>query len=339
MRPLRAIRRFGAGLGGAARLAGLLPLLAAPVQAQLHPLPPGPRPLHARLEQASVVAIGTVAAVDEGRIGIRDATALRGEPGSSFEVKRSPLAPPPLEPGTRAVLLLRGARSPYLLVDDPRELVVLGDDDAVVTWERALLALLDAADDPGALLGLYVDWLTSGPESLRTAAVQALPDPRAPFLPIDSEAARALVRVALDARATPAARRAATLVATRSPDGRKALVRAVPERAERPELVAIALQAGAAARTPGEAEAIGRALADPDPDVRRAALGAALFAWSDDLAEQVAALAARDPVPMVRRDATQVLGQRAAGRSAADPAGALSDTPGGQAGARASGPD
>jgi hypothetical protein len=339
MWPLRAIRRIGAGLAGAARLAGLLVLLAAPARAQLHPLPRGPRPLHARLEQASVVAVGTVAEVDEGRIGIRDAAALRGEPGSSFEVKRSPLAPPPLEAGTRAVLFLRGARSPYLLVDDPAELVVLGDDDEVVAWERALRALLNAEDDPGALLGLYVDWLTSSPESLRTAAVQALPDPDAPFLPIGPGAARTLVRVALDAQATSAARRAAALVAASDPDGRAALVRAVPERAERPELVDIALRAGAAAGTPGETEAIGRALAHPDPDVRRAALRAALFAWSDALEEQIAALAANDPVPMVRQDASQVLGQRPARGSGAASAGTRSEKSAQQADAPAAGSD
>ena len=96
----------------------VLVLALAPTARAQHPLPQGSRPLHVRLAAADVVAVGTIGAITEGRVEIRDATVLRGDAAASFEIKRSPAKALQFATGVPAVLLLRGARSPYVLVDD-----------------------------------------------------------------------------------------------------------------------------------------------------------------------------------------------------------------------------
>src|SRR5690606_37651576 len=123
---------------------------AAGARAQ-HGMTSGPRPLHLRLAAADVVAIATVAAVTEGSVALRDAVVLRGEAAPDFELKRAPSKQIPYAVGLAFVLPLRGARSPYVLVDDAREIVTLRDDAAIAAWREALPALLAAGDDPDAL--------------------------------------------------------------------------------------------------------------------------------------------------------------------------------------------
>jgi hypothetical protein len=146
----------------------LLPLGgAAAGQPALHPHLPGIRPFHARLAEAQVVALVRAERIDEGRIAVRLEEALLGAPPDRFEVKRSPLAPPPLATGDRALLLLRGDRPPYVLADRPSEVIRLGDDAMAARWRAAARAALAARGDPAALGRVYEEWIATGPASLR----------------------------------------------------------------------------------------------------------------------------------------------------------------------------
>ena len=77
-----------------ALLLGLWAVPTGPAGAQMggHGMPSPPRPLHQRLAEADVLALGAVARVDTGRFAIADAEAWRGTPGSAFEIKRAPSA-------------------------------------------------------------------------------------------------------------------------------------------------------------------------------------------------------------------------------------------------------
>jgi hypothetical protein len=143
----------------------------------LHPLPPGPRALHTRLAEAELVAVVEVERIDEGRIALRLDEALAGAPPGAFELKRSPLRPPPLASGDRALLLMRGDRPPYVLADQPSEVIRLADDAMAVRWTAAVRKALAARDDPAELAALYGDWVEHGPASLAelgAAGLQAL---------------------------------------------------------------------------------------------------------------------------------------------------------------------
>ena len=105
--------------------------------------------------------------VDQGRIALRLEDALAGSPPKAFEVKRSPLRPPPLATGDRALLLLRGARPPYVLADQPAEVIRLSDDAMAARWNAGTRAVLAARGDPAALGAVYEEWVANGPASLR----------------------------------------------------------------------------------------------------------------------------------------------------------------------------
>jgi len=155
---------------------GLLLALGGAAAAQPigHPMPSGPRPLHVRLAGIDVAAVVRVERVDEGRIALRLEDALAGAAPAAFEVKRSPLRPPPLATGDRALLLLRGDRPPYVLADEPSEVIRLGDDAMALRWSSALRATLASRDDPAALAKLYREWTVNGPESLRELGASGL---------------------------------------------------------------------------------------------------------------------------------------------------------------------
>jgi hypothetical protein len=130
-----------------------------------------------RAAAASVVAVVRVESVAEGRIALRLEDALAGSPPEAFEVKRSPLRPPPLATGDRALLLLRGDRPPYVLTDEPAEVIRLADDAMAARWSAAASKALAARDDPAALAAVYREWVENGPASLRdlgAAGLQAL---------------------------------------------------------------------------------------------------------------------------------------------------------------------
>lgn len=148
-----------------------------------HPGIPGRRPLHERLAGADGVAVVQVERIDAGRIAVTRLDLLAGEAPESFEVKRSPLRPPPLATGDRALLLLQGARPPYVLADEAAEVIRLSDDAMTTRWAGAVRAVLGGQGDADALRAIYAEWVENGPASLGdlgSAGLRAL-DPAGAF--------------------------------------------------------------------------------------------------------------------------------------------------------------
>lgn len=142
------------------------------------PRAPSQRPLHERLALADAAAIGTIRAVEPGRIHVEAATPLWGSPGESFALKRAPSSPPPLRVGDRALLILRGARSPYLLVDRPEEICIVADRAAEARWRTAFESLRAAGQAPAALRNLDLAWLAGPDTDLRELARSCAPRQR-----------------------------------------------------------------------------------------------------------------------------------------------------------------
>ena len=191
-------------MGGAATVvavlrAALLALalgLPAAASAQIpgHPLPPGLRPFHERLASVEVAAVVRVERVDEGRIQVQREAVLMGAPPERFEVKRSPLAPPPLATGDRALLLLRGDRPPYVFADLPSEVIRLSDDAMTARWEEAVRHVIAERSEPAALVPVYLDWIDRGPETLREIGASSLADLAAKSPQLKSAITRELER-------------------------------------------------------------------------------------------------------------------------------------------------
>jgi len=284
----------------------VLVLGLVPAARAQHPIPQGPRPLHLRIAEADIVAVGTVGPITDGRIEIREATVLRGGAPASFAIKRSPAKSPPFVTGVPAVLLLRGARSPYVMVDEPREIVLLRDAADAKRWTNALQALFDASADPNQLLQIYLAWLDGDDETLREAAGAALSDFRAPFLPLARDDALVRAAAAVDPHRAATARRVSAQLAMTQSDGAAALVVAIPGGAADPQVVATALR-GTAVQRELRVAALLRALTSEERDVRRAALFAAPLLWTDAVAAKVAELAAQDPDPGAQADAKEAM--------------------------------
>ena len=132
-----------------------------------HLIPPPVRGLHERIAQSDVVAIASVTRVDAGRIAARPETALRGSPPAELELKRSPLRPPRLAAGDRVLLILRGDRTPYVLVDTPDEIVHLGSAGEAQALAAALAALIAAQNDSARLTAEYERWAAGESALLR----------------------------------------------------------------------------------------------------------------------------------------------------------------------------
>ena len=128
-----------------------------------HAIPPLVRALHERTQIAEVVALVRVTGIAAGRIAVETRAGLRGAPPASFEVKYSPLSPPQLRAGDRALLLLRGARSPYVLVDEPREVLVFDTDSDEAALRDGLPALLAVDRDLRTAACVYSSWHTKAP--------------------------------------------------------------------------------------------------------------------------------------------------------------------------------
>ena len=71
-------------------------------------------------------------------------------PRKAASLKRAPSAPPGLAVGERPLLLLRGARSPYLLVDRPGEILRVPQDADEEVWAREIGALARAGRASGS---------------------------------------------------------------------------------------------------------------------------------------------------------------------------------------------
>lgn len=297
VRPMRARRP----LASAAVLAALL-VASGPATAQ-HGIPVGSRPLHLRLAEADVVAIATVAEVREDRVELRDAVVLQGAAAPAFELKRAPSQEIPYAVGLTLVLPLRGARPPYLLVDDARELVVLRNAASAAAWRHALLPLLDAGTDREALLAAYLGWLDGREGSLREAAAAALLDPRSELLPVSPARAAERAGVALDPAVPTPARRVSALLAAGQPEGARLLLGALRDPAADPQVAETALRSAVRFRLEGLDDALLAGLAHDDAEVRRVAVKLVASTGSAPGLERLPALAAHDPDAHVRREA------------------------------------
>ncbi len=287
-----------------------------------HPVAPSPiRPLQERVGAADVVLIGEVVALSEGRIDVEARNVLRGAPPDRFLVKRGRSAPPPLAAGDRAVLLLRGARPPYVLVDEPAETVRLVDAPGEEAWRSAVEAALSLRDDPTALADRMTRWIDAGPASLRDVAGLSL----RPLLAADEvlsgrialERAEAAARSDLPAEA----RALSAQLAAASPEGQDRLV-ATLTRAEHldPSALALALRTGSIRGHADLAALYERALDSRDPELRRIAARdpAPVLRLGADAEARLQGLVNGDPEETVKRAAEETLGRvrraREAGR-------------------------
>lgn len=177
-------------------LLGLALLLSGEALAQFagHPQPQPLRPFHDRVAQVDVAAVVLVEQVDEGRIRVRREAVLAGAPPERFEVKRSPLAPPPLATGDRALLLLRGDRPPYVFADQPSEVIRLSDAAMTARWQEAVREVIARRNEPAALVPVYLDWVDRGPETLREIGRSSLLDLAAKHAELRAEIAQELKR-------------------------------------------------------------------------------------------------------------------------------------------------
>lgn len=304
-RPMRAPRSLRSLVLLAAL--GMLALPSGAARAQ-HGMASGPRPLHLRLAVAEVVAVATVADVGDARVAVRDATVLRGDAPPAFELKRAPSKKIPYEVGLTLLLPLRGARSPYVLVDDARELVVIRDDASAAAWRAAVPALLAAGDDPARLLATYLEWLDRGEEGLREAAAAALLDPRAELMPVPVERALERVGAALDPALPAPARRVSARLATSRSEGTSALLDAALHDPDAdPQVVETALRGAVQWGAPGLDDALLAGLVHDSPAVRRSTVKLVEATGSAAGLARLPALASGDPDDGVRREAEKVL--------------------------------
>ncbi len=285
----------------------LLLLWASAASAQ-HGMPKALRPLHARLAEADVVALGTVERVETGRIDVVDAFALRGEPGDRFRLKRAPSRPFGLAPGERALLLLRGARTPYVVVDEPREILKLASAEQEQRWRAALGELL-ASEGGEAQRDVYLAWIDGPDEELRGAAIQALGD-RSQALPVTADLARERARIALDPARLPAVRRASVNIACQNPAGTATLLAGIGAPGVDPGVVQLGLALAVMQRAEGLTPALVATLRSTDPEVVAAALPAAtLSARGPAVRAELERIAAQGATEELRASAARALGR------------------------------
>lgn len=283
--------------------------LAMPTRAQ-HGMTGGPRPLHLRLAEADVIVIATVEAVGDGRVTVGEAVVLRGEAPARFELKRAPSREIPYAVGVSLLLPLRGARAPYLLVDDARELISLRDPAAATDWRAGVAALLAAGDDREALTDVYLTWLEGDDEAMRETAGAALLDPRAGLIPVSPTRAVARARAAFDPALPLVAQRISAVLAGGRAEGTAALLAALPNPGVDAQVLETALRSGLRWRVDGSEGAVLRALDDGRAMVRRAAVKLIESSESEAGLARLPALATHDPDEGVRREAVKVLSAR-----------------------------
>jgi hypothetical protein len=275
---------------------------------------PTERALHIQLMASDLVAIGSVQDVAPGRIRIGDLRAVEGEIGGSIELKRSPSRPPGLEAGARVVLLLRGARSPYLLVPSAEEVLRIADDPGEARMITALRDLREALADPAALVERYHAWLTGSEEDLRSLAETALVNPSPPLERLDPSYVQTLVGIATDPALPLDERRAAARVAGSTESGVAALLAVLPfeGRADTdPQLLREVLRLGALRASPEINGALIRSLRHERAEIRQTALGMGpIMTRVPALRAEVERLAREDPSESVRRLAEPLMRAR-----------------------------
>jgi hypothetical protein len=251
--------------------------------------------------------------VELGRIHVRGARPVLGRVPEIFELKRAPSRPPRLRPGSRVVLILTGARSPYLLVSTADEIIPVPDAGTERTWTKALRALDAVKDRPARLEELYFAWLIGAEEALRPAASLGLRDSEAAFRPLSAQRVASLVDLATDAALTPTRRRAAAEVAASQREGADSLLMRLPRPADEADalLLSDTLRRGALLRSGQVTPALARCLTHPRPEIRRAALRFGSLLTADEAGRaELERVAQEDPVPEIQQAAARVLDER-----------------------------
>lgn len=295
-------------------------LLAAPTRAAAPDLPVAGaaghvqgariRSLAARLGAADTAVIGRIEEVGLGRIRIQRQKLLLGQADAAFEIKRAPSNPAELEPGDVAILNLRGARSPYLLVDRPIELIKLETEAELELWDRSALALVGTA--PADRVVLYESWLDGGSDAIASDALRALSERNlaGDVLPWGFFERR--VATATDGERSAAVRSASAAAALFDPRGAAALLSRLPGGDEAlPEVLRIALGRGAREAPEPARQAFLRSLAHPREDIRRTALRTeGPFREAPGVAAAIEQLARDDPSPELRALAHRISAAR-----------------------------
>jgi hypothetical protein len=306
----RGVRSLRSRLLRAASAACAAAAIASAGQAQ-HPGIARDRSLAARLALSDAVVIATVTKQEDGRLECGEVRVLAGQVAERFTVKRAPSAPPPLGVGDRAVFLLRGARPPYVLVDQAKETIRLADASAEERWAGAISDWLAVRAAPRAWLPLYERWIDEGPDTLRELAVNGITDPAAPLQPLSDEALAGFGARAWDDGRAPAARRAYALLASLSDGGSRRLASGLldaPLDCDA-DVAAAALRA-APRHTETASAVVARALDHSDAEVRRAALQTAqiLRGRADaPLRARIARVASEDAESWLRAEAERTL--------------------------------
>jgi hypothetical protein len=308
---LAPIRPAATALAAAALWAlGALALPSGGGAQGVHPLPPQARPLHRRLGLADAAAVVRIERVATGRITAERREVLLGDVPERFEIKRSPSKPPPLEEGDLALVLLRGARPPYVLVDEPRETIRLAGEAMQARWTDVLRRVAQGRGDPDELADLYLAWIDAGPDSLREIAFQGLRESAASSGPLLARISMDRARAAADPARAPEARRLSALLAVGSPEATAKLLPSIPGKEAQPAVVLIALRGAAAYRHPDGLDALARGLSHADPAVRGSALQALpslATAFGPQVLFEAERLAVEDPHASVRRQAGRSL--------------------------------
>lgn len=289
---------------------GLLTLLVAlPAEGQ-HPLPRLRKPLSERVALSDAVVLGRVTDVAPGRLHVQRVEPLLGEVPEAFEVKRSPRGTGLYEVGDLAVLFLRGARTPYVHVDEARERIQFENPEAARRFAAAVEALVNAGDDRVPLLALHRAWLASPDDQLRRLAVNAFMLAEPPFGLLAPSTARELARTAADPDRTLEERQASAMVALTREEGLAELVSQVPgpARAADAGITERVLRRAIQRRAQGTADALRRTLVHPDPEIRRVGLRLAATRGSLTVSREVVArIAESDPDSETRRQAERTL--------------------------------
>ncbi|MGI9432667.1 MAG: hypothetical protein ACR2PQ_10655 [Myxococcota bacterium] len=277
-----------------------------------HPLPRQVRPLHERLAVADAVAVATIGEVQTGRIELLDVSSLLGNVPQRAQLKRSPSLPLEVSAGDRVLLLLRGARSPYLSVDAPRETVVLSDPADEARWSEAIRTLDAAREQPEAWAEIYSGWLDSDSGSLRDLALASLADVRAPFQPLPGSLFAARAAAAWDPARSLEVRRTSAQLAALQAGGAAVLAshaaRCDPELD--PEIFVYSVTSAVRYRAPDREPALLCALSQPLASIRLSALrtvGRTGDPVGEDVTARIAELHTQDDDASVRDAAERAL--------------------------------
>jgi len=303
---------YSSAVPGLPRIAPVVALalcaLVAPATAQHPPLgSPEPRPLHVQLALADAAVLARVDSVAPGRVQLVEARALLGDVPAEPALKRAPSSPPPLDPGDLALLLLRGARTPYLLASEPHEVIRLSDAASLPAW-RAGLRALSRAGSHEDVAHAYLAWLGSASERLQLESVIGLAHADVPASALTPVAAR-LAMLALEG-SEGMLRRFSARAAARTGAGRALLLAGLPTHD--PEVLDATLAQASTAELGAASPTLLRALRHEDAGNRSVALRYAARVEGDrEIVAQLVRISSEDPDERLREQARSVMKLRA----------------------------